>query len=61
MFVENRLVAAKGNGVEGGMGSRLGLADRSFKYRMEGQEGPTACHRKLYSISGDKPKRRRIF
>ena len=55
MFVDNRLLAAKVKGVEGGVGRSLGLADASFKYRMEGQEGPTACHRELHSTSCDKP------
>lgn len=54
-FIENRLAAAKGKGVEGGVGRSLGLADASFKYSMEGQGGPTACRRELQSASHDKP------
>ena len=50
-FIENRLAAAKGKGVEGGVGRSLGLADASFKYSMEGQEGPTVCRTELQSTS----------
>ena len=39
---------------EGWSGS-LGLADVSFIYRMDKQQGPTVQHRELYSISYDKP------
>ena len=48
-------------GCQGGGGwgrdgvGRLGVADVSFIYRVDKQQGPTVDHRELYSISYDKP------
>ena len=38
-----------------GWRGRLGVADVSFIYRVDKQQGPTVDHRELYSISYDKP------
>ena len=42
----------------------LGVRDQQMQtiiHRMDKQQGPTVQHRKLYSISCDKPKWKRIF